>query len=64
LAITIHWQTTLVSHDVGAVAQRLQASAYAWVSSGVIAMPENPLGFATGVLVRDPDGHVMQLVEK
>jgi hypothetical protein len=53
-----------VSHDVDAVAQHMQASAYAWVSSRVIAMPENQLGFAKGVLVRDPDGHVMHLVEK
>jgi catechol 2,3-dioxygenase-like lactoylglutathione lyase family enzyme len=60
----IHWQTTLVSHDVGAVAQQVRASAFSWISPKVIAMPENQLGFAKGVLVRDPDGHVMQLVEK
>jgi catechol 2,3-dioxygenase-like lactoylglutathione lyase family enzyme len=60
----IHWQTTLVVRDVGSMARQVRAAAFPWVSSGIMAIPENRLGFAQGVLVRDPDGHVMQLVEK
>jgi catechol 2,3-dioxygenase-like lactoylglutathione lyase family enzyme len=60
----MHWQTTLVVHDVGSMAQQVRASTFPWVSSGIISIPENRLGFAKGILVRDPDGHVMQLVEK
>jgi hypothetical protein len=46
------------------MAQQVRAGAFPWVSSGIIPIPENRIGFANGVLVRDPDGHVMQLVEK
>jgi hypothetical protein len=60
----IHWQTTLISHDLGAMAQQVRASGLPWISPEVIAIPENQLGFAKGVLVRDPDGHTMQLVQK
>jgi hypothetical protein len=41
-----------------------RADKFDFVSSGVIQMPDLGLGFARGFLVRDPDGHVMQLVEK
>jgi len=47
-----------------AAAQQVRAGAFPWISSGSISIPENRLGFAKGILVRDPDGHVMQLVEK
>jgi len=60
----IHWQTKLVTSDVVAMADRLRAGKFAFVSSGAIQMPDSRLGFAKGVLVRDPDGHVMQIVEK
>jgi catechol 2,3-dioxygenase-like lactoylglutathione lyase family enzyme len=60
----IHWQTTLISHDLGAMAQQVRASGLPWISPELIAIPENQLGFAKGVLVRDPDGHTMQLVQK
>lgn len=35
-----------------------------FVSPGVVAIPGQKLGFKKGFLVRDPDGHVMRLVEK
>jgi hypothetical protein len=34
------------------------------VSAGVVTLPEPALGFTQGLLVRDPDGHVMQLIAK
>ena len=37
---------------------------YTFVSSGVIDLSKPQLGFSKGVLVRDPDGHVMALVGK
>jgi catechol 2,3-dioxygenase-like lactoylglutathione lyase family enzyme len=57
------WQTTLIVDDVDAIAQRLQSSGYGLVSSGVVTLPNPSLGFSQGVLVRDPDGHVMRIVE-
>jgi hypothetical protein len=60
----LHWQTTLVVKDAQAVAQRLRINKSAFVSPGVVAIPEQILGFKKGFLVRDPDGHVMRVVEK
>ena len=60
----IHWQTKLVTTDASAMAGRLLSGRFSFVSSGVIQMPDSSLGFAKGFLVRDPDGHVMQVVER
>jgi catechol 2,3-dioxygenase-like lactoylglutathione lyase family enzyme len=58
----LSWQTTLVVDDVKAIAQRMKRSQL--VSSDVVTIPGQTLGFKRGLLVRDPDGHVMRLVEK
>jgi len=34
------------------------------VSPGVVALSDKSLGFSKGVLARDPDGHVMALIER
>lgn len=60
----IHWQTTLITRDVNAAATQVRAGKFAFVSPGPVTIPEGTLGFVKGFLVRDPDGHVMQLVEK
>ena len=59
-----HWQTTLVVADATEAAGRLRAGKAGFVSPGVIALPDGALGFAKAVLVRDPDGHAVALVEK
>jgi catechol 2,3-dioxygenase-like lactoylglutathione lyase family enzyme len=59
-----HWQIRLVITDnVETATQKLRASNYAFVSSGAVSLSEPQLGFNRAVLVRDPDGHVMQIVE-
>jgi len=58
-----HWQTTLFVHDVNKVADRLRASDFKFVSPGVVTVSDARLGFDKGLLVRDPDGHVMTLVQ-
>lgn len=60
----MHWQTTLVTRDVQTASTRLRAGRYAFVSPGPVTIPGGTLDFARGFLVRGPDGHVMQLVEK
>jgi catechol 2,3-dioxygenase-like lactoylglutathione lyase family enzyme len=59
-----HWQTTLMTGAVEMAARNLLQKKYLFVSTGVINLGEPQLGFSEGVLVRDPDGHVMALVEK
>jgi catechol 2,3-dioxygenase-like lactoylglutathione lyase family enzyme len=60
----MHWQTRLVTSDATAIARSLSAAKHRFVSPGLIGLPDRSLGFTRGFLVRDPDDHVMQLVEK
>jgi catechol 2,3-dioxygenase-like lactoylglutathione lyase family enzyme len=60
----LHWQTSLIVSNANAAAQSLLAEKVSFVSPGVIAVSEKSLGFAKSFLVRDPDGHVMQLIER
>jgi len=59
-----HWQTTLVVNTAEMFARTLVADNFRFVSPGVVTISDNRLGFSTGLLARDPDGHVMALVEK
>jgi catechol 2,3-dioxygenase-like lactoylglutathione lyase family enzyme len=59
----MHWQTTLRTRGLASMAHRLPAGKFALVSPGVVALAESQLGFARGLLVRDPDGHAMQMIE-
>jgi catechol 2,3-dioxygenase-like lactoylglutathione lyase family enzyme len=60
----MHWQTTLVTRDIAEASGHLRAIRASFVSPGLVALADRGLGFAQGMLVRDPDGHVMQLVER
>ena len=58
----INWQTKLVFADSETFWKKLNG--YLFISPGVIQMNGNQLNFKKAFLVRDPDGHVMQIVEK
>ena len=60
----VHWQTELVTSDDGKAAEALRAGRFDVVSPGVVQVPEHELGFKQALLVRDPDGHVMELMER
>jgi catechol 2,3-dioxygenase-like lactoylglutathione lyase family enzyme len=59
-----HWQTMLVVNAADTFAQNLSAENFRLVSPGVVSISDGRLGFSKGLLARDPDGHVMALVEK
>lgn len=59
-----HLQTTLIISALDTAAQNLLQKEYLFISPGVITLDDSQLGFSKGFLVRDPDGHVMVLVEK
>ena len=59
----VHWQTTLVAADLAGTLKRLRAAGANLLSSGAIALPNTALGFDNACLVRDPDGHVMEVVD-
>ncbi len=60
----IHWQTTLETDDSTGLAEGLREDGYSVVSTGAVEVPGGELGFKKGFLVRDPDGHVIQVIEK
>ncbi len=59
----MHWQTSLLVTDAGLAAARLQAEGVAFISPGVVALADTSARGKLGIVVRDPDGHVMQLIE-
>lgn len=60
----VHWQTTMLVPDAGAAAAALRRGRFRLVSPGAVTLPDGALGFQRGLRVRDPDGHVVQLVER
>jgi catechol 2,3-dioxygenase-like lactoylglutathione lyase family enzyme len=60
----VHWQTTIASDDVDLLAKKLRAAHTNFVSSDVVLMPRDQSRFSKGVLVSDPDGHDLLLIQK
>jgi len=60
----VHRQTILLARSADAAARQLQTSRVNFVSSGVVANQTGQLGFSKAFIVRDPDGHAVELEEK
>lgn len=60
----VHHQTRLVTEDIKTGLDRLREGHYQLVSSGITTFPKAEIGFHLGVIVRDPDGHPIELVKK
>ena len=58
-----HWATILQVKDIEQAAKRLREGGATLVSPGIITFPTNDLGFRKGLLVKDPDGHVLRIIE-
>jgi catechol 2,3-dioxygenase-like lactoylglutathione lyase family enzyme len=59
----VHWQTTVLVPDAESAAAVLRRGGFRLISPGPVELPDSTLGFGQALLVRDPDGHVVQLVE-
>jgi catechol 2,3-dioxygenase-like lactoylglutathione lyase family enzyme len=60
----VHRQTVLVTRGADAAARQLQTSRVTFVSSGVVVNQTGQIGFKKAFLVRDPDGHPIEIEEK
>jgi catechol 2,3-dioxygenase-like lactoylglutathione lyase family enzyme len=60
----VYWQTELLTGDIDGAARSVRAARAPFVSPGVVTLPDGGLGFGRGITVRDPDGHVMQLIAR
>ena len=59
-----HWQTAMRVGSADAAAETLRGGHVRFVSPGVTTIPDRAIGINKGFLVRDPDGHGLQLIEK
>jgi catechol 2,3-dioxygenase-like lactoylglutathione lyase family enzyme len=57
-----HWQTRLLAPSAEGATGAVRSAGAPFISPGVVTMPADSLGFNQGALVRDPDGHAMQIV--
>lgn len=60
----VHRQTVVLTRSAEAAARQLHDSKVNFVSSGVVANQTEQLGFSRAFLVRDPDGHAVEIEEK
>ena len=60
----LHRQTRVTTSDASAAARRLTESRAELVSPGTVALEKRELGFRRGFLAKDPDGHVIEIVEE
>lgn len=59
-----HWQTVMATDDLASLVQKLKREHATFVSPDVVIVPRDKVGFSKGVMVSDPDGHDVLLVEK
>jgi catechol 2,3-dioxygenase-like lactoylglutathione lyase family enzyme len=59
----VHRHTTVVADDGQAAAAALRQAKAGFISPGVISFADRSVGFQQGFLVRDPDGHAIEVVD-
>jgi catechol 2,3-dioxygenase-like lactoylglutathione lyase family enzyme len=59
-----HWQTVLATRGPAPTFAAVRDAFGLFVSPGAIETPDRALGFARAALLRDPDGHGVELVER
>jgi catechol 2,3-dioxygenase-like lactoylglutathione lyase family enzyme len=57
----LHWQTDVATRDLTELVERIDVAHARAVSPGVVELRGAELGFARGMLVADPDGHVLRV---
>lgn len=59
----VHWQTRLVSESAVKAAEELMGIRSQFVSAGIVNFPGANRSFHKSFLVRDPDGHAVEIAE-
>jgi catechol 2,3-dioxygenase-like lactoylglutathione lyase family enzyme len=60
----VHWHTRFLGTGAEEAARSFRKHRSQFVSSGAVALAGGEAGFRKSVLVRDPDGHAVQVVER
>ena len=58
-----HFQTVIEVEDLASLASELRSAPCQFISPGVVKMSDRELGFSQALSIRDPDGHVLHLVQ-
>jgi len=58
-----HFQTVMEVKDLASLEQKLLSAPCQFVSPGIVKMSSNELGFSQALSIRDPDGHMLQIVQ-
>ena len=58
-----HWWIRLAADDLAPAEQALRAGHDRLISPGIVTMSDAALGLATGLSLRDPDGHALMLAQ-
>jgi len=58
-----YWQTRLFTNDISDVQEKTSEYGGAWVSPGVVEIKDHAFDFEKGILIRDPDGHALEVVQ-
>ncbi|HKA36602.1 MAG TPA: VOC family protein, partial [Thermoanaerobaculia bacterium] len=60
----LHRRTRVVTADAEGAAKRLFSGRVEFFSPGAVETPRRELGFRKSILLRDPDGHALELLER
>jgi catechol 2,3-dioxygenase-like lactoylglutathione lyase family enzyme len=58
-----HWQIRMATSDLGALEKTLRDAGAAFVSPGIVDMPDDPLGLGRALMVRSPAGHAVLITD-
>jgi len=59
----VHWQTRFSGIDTAQAAHALRKAGAPFLSGGVVELPDAEAGFRKSLVIRDPDGHAVQIAE-
>ncbi len=59
----VHWQTRLQTTNPAAAAGRLRQFHASFISTSITTLPGKEGGFEQALIIRDPDGHAIELVK-
>ncbi len=60
----LHWEVTLTTPDASRAEEALRRAGIPFRSPGLVTLADKTLGYGKAFVVRDPDGHVIRLVER
>ncbi len=60
----LHWEVTLTTPDATRAEDALRRTGVPFQTPGVVILANHSLGFGKAFVIRDPDGHVIRLVER